>query len=154
MTFADPAAAASKHGMMSRLAGTRAGRLGLDFVGYGLVSVVALACDYGLLLALVRAGVFYLLASTISFSVGMVVAYALSVKFVFAARRGLSREMEAAGFFAVGLVGLLLTQGLLYAFVTQVGLAVALAKIPTTGIVFLFNFFCRRGMIFVGLAPR
>ena len=154
MTFADLAEISSGHKVLARLARTRVGRLLLDLVGYGLVSVVALACDYGLLLALVRAGVHYLVASTISFSIGMALAYALSVKFVFAARRGLSREMEAAGFFAVGLVGLLMTQGLLYVFVTQAGLAVAVAKVPTTGIVFLFNFLCRRGMVFVGFEPR
>ena len=154
MTFADPAGVSFGHKVVDRLTGTRAGRLLLDLVGYGLVSIVALACDYGILLALVHAGVHYLVASTISFSVGMALAYALSVKFVFAARRGLSREMEAAGFFAVGIVGLLLTQGLLYVFVAQAGMAVALAKIPTTGIVFLFNFLCRRGMVFVGLEQR
>ena len=154
MTFTDLAAASFGQKAVVRLAGTRVGRLMFDLVGYGLVSVVALACDYGLLLALVHAGVHYLVASTISFSTGMVLAYALSVKFVFASRRGLSREVEAAGFFAVGVVGLLMTQGLLYAFVTQGGMAVALAKIPTTGIVFLFNFLCRRGMVFVGLKPR
>jgi putative flippase GtrA len=121
-----------------------------DLVAYGLVSVVALACDYGLLLGLVACKVNYLLASLTSFSIGMGVAYALSIRFVFSDRRAVSREAEAGGFFAVGLVGLALTQGLLYLFVSHVGLSVALAKIPTTGIVFVFNFLCRRGLVFRG----
>ena len=33
-------------------------RLLVDLVGYGLVSVVALACDYGLLLVLVHYGTY------------------------------------------------------------------------------------------------
>ena len=133
-----------------RHAESRVGRLARDFVAYGLVSVVALAFDYGLLLILVSCGLYYLAASTISFSIGMAVAYALSIRFVFAKRRALSREAEAAGFFAVGFVGLVLTQALLYALVAHGGMSVAAAKIPTTGLVFLFNFLCRRGMVFTG----
>ena len=78
----------------------------------------------------------------------MVVAYALSVRYVFQRRRAASRGVEAAGFVAVGLAGLLLTQVLLYLLVSRLGLTVALAKVPTTGGVFLFNFLCRRGMVF------
>lgn len=121
-----------------------------DLVGYGLVSAVALACDYGLLIGLTAGGLHYLMASFVSFSVGMAVAYALCVRFVFSTRRAVSREVEAAGFFAVGVAGLALTQVLLYLLVSKAGLGVALAKIPTTGIVFLFNFLCRRGLVFVG----
>lgn len=126
----------------------------VDLTAYGLVSVVALLCDYGLLLLFVGCGLHYLLASTISFSVGMGVAYALSVRFVFQTRRAVSREAEAAGFFAVGIVGLMLTQALLYLFVSRLDLPVALAKIPTTGAVFLFNFLCRRGLVFDRLPVR
>ncbi len=80
----------------------------------------------------------------------MAVSYALSIRFVFARRRAVSREAEAAGFFAVGLVGLMLTQLLLYGFVSWLGLRVGLAKVPTTAIVFAFNFICRRGLVFTG----
>ena len=124
-----------------------------DLLGYGFVSVVALACDYGLLVALSAAGLHYLVAGTLSFTAGMVVAYALSVRFVFARRRALTREAEAAGFFAVGLIGLLLTQALLYVFVSHLGLGVDVAKVPTTVIVFAFNFLCRRGLVFTAAKP-
>ena len=120
-----------------------------DLVGYGLASAVALACDYGLLLILVKGGTYYLVASTLGFSFGMVVAYALSARLVFKTRRAASRRAEAAGFFAVGIAGLALTQTLLFVFVTKLGLAVAVAKIPTTAVVFLFNFLCRRSFVFV-----
>ncbi len=137
-----------------RFGGHRLPRVLADLVGYGFVSVVALACDYGLLLALTTAGLHYLLAATVSFTAGMFVAYALSVRFVFARRRALTREAEAAGFFAVGLLGLLLTQGLLAVFVSRGGLGVGAAKVPTTAIVFAFNFLCRRGLVFSGAGAR
>ncbi len=130
------------------------GRFLVDLVGYGLVSVVALACDYGLLVSLARLGMDYLLAATISFSLGMLVAYTLSARFVFANRRARSTRAKLLGFFAVGLAGLLLTQGLLALLVSGLGVAVALAKIPTAGCVFLFNFLARRGLVFAGATSR
>jgi putative flippase GtrA len=130
----------------------RVPRFMIDLVSYGLVSAVALFCDYGLLLALAGHGMHYLTAQAISFTAGMMVAYGLSARFVFSARRAASRSREAFGFFAVGLAGLILTQLLLAFFVTSMGLGLALAKIPTAGCVFLFNFLARRGLVFVG--PR
>ena len=107
-------------------------RVLVDLTGYGLVSVVALACD------------------AIAFTVGMAVAYALSIRFVFPSRRALTREAEAGGFFAVGMLGLVLTQVLLFLLVSKLGMPVALAKAPTAVVVFLFNFVCRRGLVFAG----
>ncbi|MDR3464007.1 MAG: GtrA family protein [Beijerinckiaceae bacterium] len=125
-------------------------RFVVDLVLYGMVSAVALCCDYGLLLVLAAHGVHYLVAQALSFSAGMMVAYALSARFVFSGRRGSSRSREAFGFFAVGLAGLILTQLLLALFVSGVGLGLAVAKIPVAGCVFLFNFLARRGLVFVG----
>ncbi len=131
----------------------RVPRVLVDLAGYGLVSIVALACDWGLLVGLAAAGLPYLAASTLSFTVGMAVAYALSIRFVFPTRRAVSREAEAGGFFAVGILGLLLTQALLFVLVSKLGVPVALAKAPTAGVVFLFNFACRRGLVFAA-SPR
>ena len=143
MTLAAPDVTGSLAPAESRLS-----RLLSDLAGYGLVSVAALACDYGLLVGLVACGLHYLVASVLGFSVGMAVSYTLCIHLVFASRRAGSREVEAAGFLLVGVAGLALTQLLLYLFVARLGVAVALAKIPTTGLVFLFNFACRRGFVF------
>ena len=119
-----------------------------DLAGYGLVSMLALASDCGLLLVLVWLGANYLVASMLSFSAGMVISYLLNVRFVFADRRRALRDSETVGFFVVGVAGLALTQVLLYVFVSRLGLVVAVAKIPTTAIVFLFNFLSRRSLVF------
>ena len=145
---------ASRAAASARLAAIGVPRVMIDLAGYGLVSVVALACDWGLLIGLSGLGLPYLLASTISFTVGMGVAYALSIRFVFPTRRAVSREAEAGGFFAVGFVGLVMTQVLLFLLVGKLGLAVALAKAPTTALVFLFNFACRRGLVFAAASQR
>lgn len=123
-----------------------------DAAGYGAASLVALACDCGLLFLLVHMGASYLLAAPVAFGAGMVVAYLLSVRFVFADRRHVSREVEILGFFAVGLAGLVLTQALLVVLVGWLALSIVLAKLITVACVFLFNFFGRRQLVFGALA--
>jgi putative flippase GtrA len=120
-----------------------------DLFGYGLCSALALALDWSLLILLVNAGVHYLVAAAFSFLAGMVVAYAGSILFVFRARRARRVTAEIAGFFAIGLAGLALNQVLLFLFVHFCGLEVALAKAPTAGCVFLFNFLSRRALLFM-----
>lgn len=119
-----------------------------EFGLYGLASAVALLADWGALLALTQVGLNYLLASAAGFLLGMAVAYALSIAFVFRVRPILDRRREFAGFLAVGLAGLLLTQGLMALWVEALGLGPGLAKAPTAGIVFLFNFSVRRALLF------
>jgi putative flippase GtrA len=120
-----------------------------DLIGYGLVSAAALALDWSLLVAFVKAGLNYQIAAAISFSLGMLLAYAGSVRLIFRGRRERSRGAEAFGFFAIGLLGLALNQGLIFGFVHYAGLPVALAKAPTAGCVFSFNFLARRSLLFV-----
>jgi putative flippase GtrA len=120
-----------------------------DLFGYGLVGGAALALDWGLLIAFVKAGLNYQIASAISFTLGMLLAYAGSVRLVFRGRRQRSLCAEAVGFFAIGFLGLALNQALLFIFVHFAALPVGLAKAPTAGLVFTFNFFARRTLLFV-----
>ena len=119
-----------------------------EFVLYGLASAVALGVDWGLLVALTRVGVNYLAAAAVGFVFGVTVAYALSIAFVFRDRPVADRRREFAGFLAVGLAGLLLTQGLMALWVEALRLTPAVAKAPTAAIVFLFNFSVRRALLF------
>ncbi len=134
---------------------TRRARLRLlvsDLLGYGLVSAAALALDWGLLVALVKGGVNYQIAAPTSFTLGMLLAYAGSVLLIFRGRRQRSLGAEALVFFAIGFLGLALNQGLLFGFVHFAGLPVGIAKAPTAGFVFSFNFLARRTLLFVSEA--
>lgn len=116
---------------------------------YFLVSAVALAIDYSLLVGLTSIGhVHYLVSAGVGFAAGLLVSYALSVAFVFR-QHGLSdRRLEFLGFMLIGLAGLALNELLMGFFVETVGLGYALAKIPATGVGFLFNFGVRRAFLF------
>lgn len=136
---------------MSAVAAPGAGRARLlgDLVKYGLASVLALACDLAVLALGVRViGLGPLTAAALGFLSGLAVIYALSVRHVFSDRRSVPVRAEIAGFLATGVAGLLLTEALMYLFVDRLGLAVLLSKVPTSGLVFLFNFATRRALLF------
>jgi len=122
----------------------RIGRLVADIVKYGFASAAALVVDYAVLVGGVALGFDYHAAAAIGFCLGLATVYATSVRFVFAGRRRSSRRREIIVFLVSGLAGLLLTEALMQAFHGGLGLPVALAKIPTAGFVFLFNFLARR----------
>jgi putative flippase GtrA len=119
-----------------------------ELVLYGLASALALGLDWGLLLLLTRLGVNYLVASATGFLSGMAITYALSVSVVFRHRVVADRRREVAGFIGVGLAGLVLTQALMALWVGGLHMAPGLAKIPTAGIVFIFNFAVRKALLF------
>jgi putative flippase GtrA len=120
-----------------------------QFVLYGAVSVTALAVDYGLLIFLTETvGIYYLISASISFSVGMLLVYAASISYIFDERRLSSRSVELTSFAAIGAAGLLLNGLLLWAITTGTPLSYQLAKLPTAGIVFLFNYTARRNLLF------
>ena len=134
---------------------TRAAQIFHEMWKYFLVSAAALAIDYGLLVGLTSIGhVHYLVSAGVGFAAGLLLSYALSVAFVFR-EHGLSdRRLEFLGFMLIGLAGLALNELLMGFFVETVGLGYALAKIPATGVGFLFNFGVRRAFLFTKLAAR
>ena len=120
---------------------------------YFLVSLAALALDYGLLVALTALGrVHYLISAAVGFTAGLALNYALSVAFVFRERRIADRRWDFVGFALVGLAGLVLNEALMKLFVEWAGLGYALAKIPATGVGFVFNFGARRALLFTKAA--
>jgi len=127
----------------------RYGGLAADLVKYAFASGAALALDFGVLMAAHKvAGLDYLVAAALGFLSGLALVYALSVRYVFSHRRASRPGVEILGFLLTGVFGLLLNQALMQFFVEGAGLAVALAKVPTAGMVFMFNFLARRALLF------
>jgi len=115
---------------------------------YGLASAAALAVDWGLLLGLTQAGIDYRIATAVGFCAGIGITYLLSISMVFRHRAVVDRRREFIGFFGVGIAGLVVTQLLMALWVERLGMTPGLAKIPTAGLVFVFNFTIRRALLF------
>jgi len=121
-----------------------------EAVGYGAASVCALAVDMAILTVLVQyCGWWYLAAATASFTAGIVVAYLISVRFVFKHRRLNDTRAEFASFAALGTVGLCVNAVIMSVAVKIGGLHYLLAKCVAAGFTFVCNFVARRQLLFV-----
>jgi len=125
-----------------------------ELIGYLIASALALAVDTGIYAAALALGVPLALAAVLGFVGGVSCAYLCSVHFVFRARRLQDRSSEFAGFVAIGLAGLVLTEALLWLFVTRLNLPPVPAKLATAGFVFIFNFGVRKALLFSHARPR
>lgn len=114
-----------------------------------VVSVIALIADFGALLILKENfGINYLLAAALSFSLGVVVNYILSVKWVFANRRLSSFHKEFVIFVIICIVGLVLNLVIIALAVTKLKLDYRFAKAISAILVFFWNFLARKKVLY------
>lgn len=117
----------------------------IQFIKFSFVGGLCFLIDYGLMILLTEVfSVPYLISCAISFSVSVVVNYLLSMKFVFASRDDLSKRKEFIIFVFLSVLGLLLTELLMWALSDKLGVHYMLSKIVVTGIVMVFNFVTRK----------
>lgn len=123
--------------------------LSAQAASYLAVSVLALACDTGVYLALATLGVTPMLAGGTGYALGLLAHYLLSRLFVFDARATTKSSARLfAEFAASGLVGLGLTMAVIAAAVGGLGLALLPAKIAAVGLSFVAVFFIRKYVVF------
>jgi len=116
---------------------------------YTIVSVMALALDFTVFLALNAAFGLPTLAGVIGYGCGIVLHYFLSRHFVFNAMRSRkSAHRLFTEFVASGLIGLALTALVIAVATTSFGLSAILAKILATAASFIGVFLIRRTIVF------
>lgn len=115
------------------------------FVGAAAFAADALL----LLLGETLLGLHYLLAALLGFLLGVAVNYLLSSFFVFrAASSGKSKSVEVLVFLLLAAVGLVLTELLLWLLTDLAGLHYMISKVLATLVVFLWNFFGRKMILY------
>jgi putative flippase GtrA len=115
---------------------------------YGVVSAMALTADTGTYALAYQAGLPLAIAIALGFVIGLAVAYAGSVLWVFGQHRLQDRRAEFAAFAGIGLLGLLLTQACLGWLVSWHHWPAVPAKLLTATGVFGFNFTLRKLLLF------
>lgn len=121
---------------------------------YFLVGGAAACVDIGLFTLFARQlGLPYLRVSVASFVLATLVNYWLSIRFVFVSGQRFRRRWEVAMVFLVSAAGLGLNALVLWLCVEFARLDLLLAKVLATGMVFFWNFFARRVLIFGALQP-
>ena len=116
---------------------------------YTIVSAVALGVDLAAFSVLTREGMRAAVAGLIGYSIGLVLHYGLSLRFVFdtsaSAKSGARRFVE---FVVSGLVGLGLTWAVVGASTEMLHLPAMAGKIAAVGSSFVIVFLLRRGIVF------
>ena len=90
------------------------------------------------------AGLEYLLSCGISFTVSVIANYLLSMKFVFERKDTLDRRIEFIIFVVMSVIGLGLTELLMWVFVDKANIHYMISKIVVTAIVMVYNFVTRK----------
>jgi putative flippase GtrA len=121
-----------------------------EFLRYFVVSLIALSLDLGAFSASLRVfGLPWVAAAAIGFAAGLLVAYILSVRFVFAKRKLHQAPFaELLIFSLVGLGGLGVTQIVLWIGIERLQMNPELSKLCAAGFTFIFNFIVRKLMLF------
>jgi putative flippase GtrA len=116
---------------------------------YGLVSVVALACDFVVFLALTKAGALPVLAGAVGYVLGLALHFLLSTLFVFDTKAvGKSNRRLFAEFAASGCVGLIMTAGMISIATAHLHASPASAKLAAVLVSFAVVFLLRRTVVF------
>ena len=117
----------------------------LQFCKFGVVGILSLFVDYGLMVFLVEiVGVDYFRASALSYTFSVLVNYVLSMRFVFQGREDMSRTKEATIYFILSFIGLGLNQLLMWIAVDVIGIFYVIAKVMSTFMVTWYNFASRK----------
>jgi len=116
---------------------------------YAVAGGIAFVMDWGALYSLTEwAHFYYLTAAAIAFTLGLITNYTLSIHWVFTERRVKSEHWEFVVFAGIGVVGLGFNQFLIRLLTEQAGVYYMASKGIATLIVFFWNFFARKLILF------
>lgn len=116
---------------------------------YLQVAFVAFAVDFGSLWVFTEyVGQHYLISNVPAFMLGVTTNYLLSIRWVFKGRSTTNRRAEVVIYVSIGVAGLALNELFLFLFTSKLGLHYMISKFVATGIVFFFNFFVRKFVLF------
>lgn len=112
-------------------------------------SAIGFAADFGLMVLLVEAaGMHYIAAATIGFTVGTTITYMMSILWIFPRRNMSKKSAEYGVFIGVGVVGVLLNDGLLWFFTDVIEIYYMISRIISGSLVFFWNFYARKRLLF------
>jgi putative flippase GtrA len=119
-----------------------------ELARYFVASAIALGVDTGLYALGLRLHLGYQVAAVLGFVGGLSVAYLISIRWAFRTRRLGNARIEFAVFAVIGVLGLLLTEALLWLQIDVLAVGPLPAKLVAACGVFLFNFGARKCVLF------
>ncbi len=121
----------------------------LQLLRYVFVGGVSFVFDFGVLYVLTQYfNVYYLISAAISFTIGLVINYLLSIMWVFNSRSFGNRILEFFTFALIGIIGLILNELFLWALTDLLFIYYLYSKMISTFILLFWNFFARKIILF------
>jgi putative flippase GtrA len=121
----------------------------VQFVRSAVVSVIAVLVNFGASYIFKEMlGMYYLLAASLSFFLGVLVNYFFSVKWVFAHRQLESKHMEFVIFVVITTVGLVFNLLIIAGMVEIAKTGYWVALLIATVLVFFWNFLARKKFLY------
>lgn len=116
---------------------------------YTFVGGIAFIFDFGSLYVLTEIyNIHYMISAAIAFLIGLSINYYLSIVWVFKKRSLKSKSLEFSIFMLIGLVGLILNELFIWIFTEIANIYYLNSKILSTFLVYLWNFFIRKYILF------
>ena len=121
-------------------------KLIIQMIKFGGVGAFCYVIDFALLYLLTKlfGDSLYLLFAGISFTVSMIINYILCVKFVFDVNDKHSKGQHFVMFMVFSVIGLGLTELLMWLGVSIIGISVLITKVLATIIVMIYNFITKK----------
>jgi len=127
----------------------------IQFLRYGIVGGIAAVVNIGMLYVFTELfGLHYIFSNILAFTLGLIVNYFLSVKYVFSKERKENRKLEFIVHIVIGIIGLSLDTLLVYLFTDKADLYYMMSKIISTAIVFIYNFASRKIFHLIGTEKK
>lgn len=117
-----------------------------QFLRYAIVGGIAFVVDAGSLWIMGRF-INYLIAAAIAFILGLIANFVLSKLFVFTDQKK-NKVIEFISYGIIGVIGLGITEVLMYLFTDKLGLYFILSKIITAAIVLVWNYAARKILLY------
>lgn len=137
------------HSLLSEMLAKSSDNLLIQLFRYTIVGGLSFLVDYALLIFLTEiAGFNIIVSATVSFIAGLSVNYYISTRWVFHNSNISDKRLEFLIYALVGVAGLVLNDLALYLFTDFIEIHYAIAKPLTATIVYGWNFFARRYIIF------
>ena len=94
-------------------------------------------------------GIHYLVSNICSYMSGLMVAYTFNIRWVFRYRKYEQKtRMEFSIFVVIVLIGLAISEAMIYMLVEAVAMPYTLAKLVSIAAIFIFNFMAKKRFLF------
>ena len=135
--------------LMQKLLKNRTNKTGVQFLRYIMAGLIVFIIDLGSLFILTEVfGIYYLISAALSFTLGLIANYFLSISWVFNTRIITKGHFEFGVFAVIGIMGLFFNEVLIWFLTEDQEINYLISKIFASILILSWNFYARKFILF------